>query len=114
MKKIALALIIAFIFTLSSCDTKPKASPGCDEYLKIAGEYKSATRDGIMTVAGIESGTVDFSGVGYNDMTCSYQIEDCRNGQATMNCNGAVVKTNLTVLSDDIITIDGEKYRRIQ
>lgn len=110
------ALPIFAFFLIAACSGSSKKadiSAGCESYLKISGQYAIDIREGTVTVAGLETGTVDFSGVDYNDVTCTYRIEDCRNGQAEMRCNGSLVKTNILLLSDEVLLIDGEKFQRI-
>ena len=43
----------------------------CSHFMQLSGQYKHVANEGVVTWTGELEGSVDFSGVDYNDMTLS-------------------------------------------
>lgn len=78
----------------------------------LSGSFQTNHMEGTMTWSGGLSGTVEISGLDYNDMTCTYTIPDCTTGVIQMNCNGAGYNTNLIVFSKDSMQLGPTAYSR--
>ena len=104
-------LIISFSLALFSC--KFSKDEYCNDYLQLAGQYKHVVNEGVVTWTGELTGTVDFSGVDYNEMTCTYQITDCESGTILMNCEGADFPTTIIINEDQSIMLNSSIYKKL-
>jgi len=74
---------------------------------------KHAANEGIVTWTGGLTGNVEFSGVDYNDMICTYEIKDCETSEIVLNCNGAEFPTTIEVNEDRSILLNSSLYKRL-
>ena len=81
--------------------------------MQLSGQYKHVANEGVVTWTGELEGSVDFSGVDYNDMTCTYKITDCKTGEIIMNCNGANFNTAIEVNEDNSIMLNSNLYNKL-
>lgn len=98
----------------SSSNSTPQSDP-CTIYNNtLNGVFASKYMEGTMTWNGGINGTVEITGVDYNDMTCMYTVPDCTVSQIRMNCNGAGYDTELIVYSVDSFKLGPTAYARVQ
>ncbi|MFT4565555.1 MAG: hypothetical protein ACI9FN_000508 [Saprospiraceae bacterium] len=112
-----LFLIVA---TTISCNTKTNDSKTLpdDPCLRIdqtlIGNFRSPIMEGTMTFSGGVKGTVDISGNDYNDITCSYTIEDCMGTKMSMLCDGSAYQAEFEIYNRDSIRVDAMSYGRVK
>ncbi len=103
-----------------ACDSKKndtKALPE-DPCMRIdqtlIGTFKSPIMEGTMTFSGGVKGTVDISGNDYNDITCSYTIDDCAGTKISMLCDGSAYQAEFEIYNRDSIRVDAMRYGRVK
>ena len=112
-------LLIITLATILSCqnqkvdESKANSDDPCDRFMGLNGSYKHAAIEGTLLWTGTLSGTVEFAGSGYNDMICTYEIEDCVTGAITMQCNGADFPTTVEIDSTNSILLNATRYIRL-
>jgi len=104
-------MIILVFVILFGCNVAKKDS--CSEYTQLSGKYKHAVNEGVVTWTGELTGTVDFAGVDFNEMTCTYELIDCETGALKMNCNGADFETTVEIREDNSILLNTSLYKKI-
>jgi len=67
-----------------------------------------------MTWTGGREGSVEISGVDYNEMTCTYKVPVCADGIINMICNGAAYNTSISIFTVDSILLGTTTYTRIK
>ena len=113
------SLILIFLLLISCNQNSRKAnlnsSDPCAKYGQaLNGVFTSDLSDGTMTWVGGIKGEVDIQGAGYNDMTCTYEIVDCVNGNIDMLCVGSGYQTKVIVFSADSIELGDIPYYRME
>lgn len=103
--------IILLSLILFGCNVVKKDT--CADYTELSGQYKHAVNEGVVTWAGEFKGTVDFAGVDFNEMTCTYELIDCETGALKMNCNGADFETTVEIREDNSILLNSSLYKKI-
>lgn len=105
---------------MMACNSKkndPQALPE-DPCLRIdqtlIGVFRSPIQEGTMTFSGGVKGTVDISGRDYNDITCSYTIEDCTGKKMSMLCDGSAYDAEFEIFNRDSIRVDAMRYGRVK
>jgi hypothetical protein len=108
-------LIIAFSALIMSCNygKKDDRNNNCSDYQSLSGTYQHSVNEGKVIWSGELTGTVDFSGVDFNDMTCSYEVTDCETGAIVMNCNGANFNTTIELLENNSIMLNSSLYKKL-
>ena len=111
--------LITIITLVSACqdqtNSKKTAAVGpCDLYQYLKGPFAVDHMEGTMNFSGGMSGTIEISGLDYNDMTCTYTIKDCASGTADMNCDGAPYQNTLVMISQDKVKIGESTYNRVK
>lgn len=104
-------LLILTSIILFGCNFNKKDD--CSDYRQLSGQYKHVANEGVVTWNGDLVGSVNFSGVDYNDMTCTYEITDCKTGEVIMNCNGANFNTAIEVNEDNSIMLNSNLYNKL-
>ena len=66
-----------------------------------------------MNWTGGVSGSVDISGLDYNDVVCTYVVPDCTQQVIKMNCSGAGYDTELIIYSQDSFKLGPTFYARV-
>lgn len=120
-------ILCTILFSLTACNSKNSASTDsrtdaieessgpCAKYEQaLSGIFSSKYMEGTMSWSGGISGTLEISGVDYNDMTCTYAVNDCIHGVINMNCNGGAYDTELIVYSADSIKLGPTAYFRVK
>ena len=80
--------------------------------LALNGVFSDNFSEGTMTWSGGTEGTVEISGVDYNEMTCSYKVTDCATGQISMVCNQSAYNTTMDLYTADSIKLGTTVYTR--
>jgi len=80
----------------------------------LNGVFSTPHARGTMTWIGGLQGSVEIGGADYNDMTCTYVIEDCENGIIKMNCDGAGYDTEISLFTPDSIKLGPTTYTRVR
>lgn len=81
--------------------------------MELSGQYQHAANEGDVIWTGDLTGSVEFSGVDFNDMICTYEIIDCETGAISMNCNGANFETIVVVREDNSIMLNSSLYNKL-
>ncbi len=112
----------SFLFSvtlLAACDNSTKSDASatistdpCAVYDQLKGPFSAGHMRGSMIFSGGLSGTMEVTGVDYNEMTCTYTITDCATGTADMKCDGAPYQTTITFDGADRIKIGSIPYDR--
>lgn len=115
-----LFLSIAISLCITACDSKQKVANALPEDpcllidQTLIGTFRSPIMDGTMTFSGGVKGTVDISGNDYNDITCSYNIDDCSGKNMSMLCDGSSYTAEFEIYSRDSIRVDALRYSRVK
>lgn len=104
-------LIILFSTLLIGCNYNKKDN--CSNYRQLSGQYQHAINEGVVLWTGALTGSVEFSGVDFNDMTCTYEITDCETGTISMNCGGSNFETTVVVREDNSIMLNSSLYNKL-
>jgi len=113
-------IITCFVIScfLLACNPKGPNGLPSDPCLRIEqtliGSFKTASVEGEMNFSGGLSGSVDISGLEYNEMTCTYRVLDCSSDTLSMLCNGAAYNARLDIITRDSIKIDMLTYIRVK
>lgn len=104
---------LSLLLLLISCQSGQKKLTPCERYGLLSGSYSNYASQGEFTfIKGGQEGTIEITGVDYNEMTCNYVIQNCENGQANMNCDGSSFDTRIVVMSADSVEINNQLYIR--
>lgn len=119
MKYLILLLSVSFIFACQQSSNTSSASSHqtdpCTIYANtLNGVFATKYMEGTMTWSGGIHGSVEITGVDYNDMTCTYAVPDCSIAQISMNCSGAGYDTELIVYSVDSFKLGPTAYYRVE
>jgi len=82
--------------------------------LTLNGAFESNFQSGSMTWTGGREGSVEISGVDYNEMTCTYKVPVCADGIINMICNGAAYNTSISIFTVDSILLGTTTYTRVK
>jgi len=105
---------------MASCDSKEKTSKALpeDPCLRIdqtlIGSFRNPIMEGTMTFSGGVKGSVDISGNDYNDITCTYTIDDCTGTKMNMLCDGSAYMAEFEIFNRDSIRVDAMIYSRVK
>ena len=111
---------IALFLSLTACDSKKKAANALpdDPCLRIdqtlIGTFRNPIMEGSMTFTGGLKGSVDISGNDYNDITCTYTIDDCAGKNMNMLCDGSAYTAEFEIFNRDSIRVDAMHYGRLR
>ena len=119
-------IVLSFLFLFAQCkpgsDAGSASAGGGSSYedycvsfdTALNGVFEAKGMNGTMTWFGGREGTVDILGEDYNDMTCTFKITDCENGNVSMICNGGVFDTQILLFSPDSIEVNMMVYTRVK
>ena len=119
--RIVFALSIVFLF--AQCQPGPGDSNGkvfsYEDYCisidkALNGAFEARGMTGTMTWTGGREGSVEIAGEDYNDMTCTYTVSNCQNGDMRMICDGGVFNTQIQLFSLDSIAVNKKVYTRVK
>ena len=82
--------------------------------IALNGTFKNDFQEGTMTWSGGREGTVEIAGVDYNEMTCTYKVPVCADGEIHMLCNGAAYNTAISLFTADSIMLGTTIYTRVK
>lgn len=111
--------LITIITLVSACQDqastkKTAAVDPCELYQYLKGPFAVDHMEGTMNFSGGMSGSIEISGLDYNDMTCTYTIKNCTLGTADMNCDGAPYQSAIVMISQDKVKIGESTYNRVK
>lgn len=87
----------------------------CESFdITLNGAFWDGFSDGKMTWSGGVEGTVEISGVDYNEMTCTYKVTNCALGQISMVCNQSAYDTTMDLYTADSIKLGTTVYTRVR
>ncbi len=121
-------IIVSILFLLAACKpsnvvngssataiTNTTVPDYCASFdIAFNGVFSDGFSEGTMTWKGGTEGTLEISGIDYNEMTCTYKVTNCELGQISMICNQSGYDTTVDLYTADSIRLGTTIYTRVK